>query len=490
MSDQWYCLLDGQKIGPVKFSRLQQLVEAGRLRADDYVRPVAQEQWSTAREIADLIPTPEMTAPMMTAEPNPETRRSAATIPRAKAISETEEITIAAPRKKKAPATEIPKGSAVAPAKIEVVPTPPKPTADDGLPFIITTEPKATKSSARQKANEPKPLGQRTPGKKSSKNGPLLVGGGAIVAILATALLLVLTGVIDFSSPAVPTATANAAAKLQPIVGGEEDNPTTEAETQDADRLAKPTARKGAAKTDKAALLTSVKQFVDISKFKQVSVSPAIAITGLWLSGSEAGEPFVATPEQPAARFLIVKVKIDNARGAAPLNYQGWGNTAVLYDDADQAIQPLPPDKSPEGITKQRLDAGESLVDTLVFPLVNVEFEKLRLAVPHSTVGIKDDKCFGLELPRRALGRGLDTKYAGANTAVNARVSSGAAAAIADMNPVAAPVVAPVTGAEPALATVAAPAKPAVAKDKNDDDDFLDKLKAKADERDKMEQKK
>ena len=31
MADQWLCLIDGQKIGPVTFTRLQQLADAGRL---------------------------------------------------------------------------------------------------------------------------------------------------------------------------------------------------------------------------------------------------------------------------------------------------------------------------------------------------------------------------------------------------------------------------------------------------------------------------
>jgi hypothetical protein len=201
-------------------------------------------------------------------------------------------------------------------------------------------------------------------------------------------------------------------------------------------------------------------------------------VTGLWLSASEQGEPYVVTAEgatDKAAKFLVIKLQIDNAPGAAPMDYQGWWEKALLFDDAEQAIQPLAPGKSPERVSKQRIEPGGSATDTLVFPLASVDFEKLRLVLPHQTVGIKDAKSFGLELPRHALGRGLETQLANSSDApVSAQVTGNAPMEIIEK------------AASPMPRLKADAAKPKV----NDDELGLNKLEARARELDKMEKKK
>jgi hypothetical protein len=461
MSDQWLCLIDGQKLGPLSFTRLKQLAEAGRLKGDDYVRPATDEQWLVAKNVPNLIPAPAVT-PDRAESTAPVKRRHSGPLPVAAAIVERS----AAVPHRSGVIDNVPRGKVVA--------SPPPPRAAAADPPPVHSAPFLIDSGA---AHEP-----ATPhrGHKKQNNAmPLMIGGVAVVGVLAVVLVLVLSGTINLSGS--PTAVANADTEktnTKPLnvaeeFSDEEANPAGEsADTNEPPK--QPAARKNVNKA-----LATVKQFRDISKLKNIKLPPAqIAITGLWLSASEQGQPYTASAEggDKTAKFLVIKLQIDNAPGAAPMDYQGWGDEALLFDDADQAIQPLPPGKSPERIAKQRIEPGGSLSDTLVFPLASVEFEKLRLVLPHETVGIKDAKSFGLELPRGAIGRGVETQLANSKEQpVNAQVRR-------DQSPM--------EIVDKAAAPMPQP-KPAAGKAKADDDELgLNKLKAKADERDKMEQKK
>jgi hypothetical protein len=481
MPEQWLCLIDGQKIGPVKFSRLQQLAEAGRLRADDYVRPADQEQWLVAKNVPNLNLIPAPTPERAEAKPNeqPAKKHHSGTLPVAQQIVEStadaSAVIAISPTPRGKPASgAIPKGNAVMPAPLgKAVSIAPK--SDGDLPFIITKESAA--SSDEESSS-------RVRDKKKSNSMPLLIGGGAIAGILGVVLILVLSGVIDLSgnSEVASTTPQKKPTKLPPVVDedGEEANPDAETGDEKKADAAPAKAAKGGAKSSKDGLLATVKQFRDITKVKNISLQPAkVSITGLWLSPSEKGEPYVAKApdegQQAVAKFLVVKIKIDNAAGAAPMNYTGWGDEAVLFDAADKPIIPLAPGGSTDRVAKQRIEPGGSLVDTLVFPLEDIEFEKLRLALPHETVGIKDSKSFGLELPRHALGRGLETQAADtASPGVSARVTGSEPGEIIDKTPAAEAVAKP------------NPAKPAAPKPMETDDEAVQR---KAEEKVRLEEK-
>lgn len=452
MSDQWLCLIDGQKIGPVTFARLRQLAEAGRLRAEDYVRPADTEQWLIAKNVPDLIPAPAVSIDRAGAAVPPRSkRRHSDSLPVAKAI---EPEVAAAPPQRAIPPVSLPKGKPLPPVGASSA-------AAAGLPFVVV-DPAATGAAAAS------PLLAR---KKKRDALPLIMGGVAAVGVLAVVQVLVLSGAF---SPSVTPPVANAETEQKSTPPAEFNEEEANPEFEDASSAV----AKIAPAPGKHPLLKTVRQYLDITKRYKVSntLPVQVSVTGLWLSASEQGEPYVASTESGSdkpARFLVVKVKIDNAPGAAPVDYQGWGDEAVLFSDADLAIEPLPPGKSPERIAKQRLEPGGSLVDTLVFPLDRVEYEKLRLALPHETVGIKDDKSFGLELPRHALGRGMETKLAGpSEPAVNAQVIGDLPEQIIDKTPQPA--------ANPPV--VKAPVLKA-----SEDELGLDKLEARARELDKLE---
>jgi hypothetical protein len=477
MADRWLCLIDGQKIGPVKFSRLKQLAEAGRLRAHDYVRPEDQEQWSSAHEIADLIPspavTPETAETQPDAHPLPEKRRHSGSLPVARSV----EDTVAVPKLKRA----MPVGTAVAPPPVtKSVGVKAKEGSGEFPLFVAKDDHTGTHGESTAHGHGRKP--------KKSSALPLMIGGGAVAGVLGLLLILVLSGVIDLSGSNNEVAASAPPNKSKPGVETAVPEDEEEANPEDANAEADVAKTKKVGKVDaKDSLLKSVKQFRDVTKIKNIGIPPAvISFTGIWLSASENGEPFVADGAQQATpKYLVLKVKIDNAPGAAPMAYKGWGNEAVLFDEADKAIQPLPPSGSRDRIAKQRIEPGGSLTDTLIFPLDSLEFDKLRLALPHETVGIKDSASFGLELPRHALGRGLDTQVAGgADPAINARKTSDEGKEeIIDTTPVSND--APMANSAPAPM----PEKPAP-KPKNDDDDFLRKLDERAKMLDKMEKEK
>lgn len=455
MSDQWLCLIDGRKLGPLTFTRLQQLAETGRLKPDDYVRRANNEQWLAARNVPNLIPSPSISVDRAeTCVPGPK-RRQSSRLPVAQAIGDA------------AIADEIPRGKVLSgPASGSA--TAPVPAAS--APFVIR-ESKPGHSGA----------GVLHGRSKQRDRMPLMLGGAAAAGVLVILLILVVSGVINLSGDAPSMASPGSeqpSAKSPRIeFDGEEANPDDfEVTPKDVARKKAPENRE----TKQNALLASVKQFRDVSKLRNIKLSPAqIEVTGLWLSATDQGEPYVASSDtegDKAAKFLVIKLQIDNAPGAAPMEYQCWGNEAVLFDDADQVIQPLQPGKMKERIVKQKIDAGGSLVDTLVFPLENVNFGKLRLVLPHETVGIKDRGSFGLELPRHALGRGLENKLVKTSTssvAVQASDSEESAAI------------------QPKPATPTPQTKADAAKPKTEaDDEFIRKLEARGRELDKMEQKK
>jgi hypothetical protein len=455
MSDQWLCLIDGRKLGPLTFTRLQQLAETGRLKPDDYVRRANDEQWLAARNVPNLIPSPSISVDRAeTSVPGPKLPKTGV-LPVRQAIGNS------------AVAAGIPRGKAVLakPASENAIASPPA----AGTPFMIT-QAKAGQSDD----------GSLRGMRKRQSGMPLTLAGAVVVGGLAIMLILVLSGVIDVSGRATPVADANperARAKTPNFkFDGEETNPD-EVETKKKEQARQKGTVKRQTKQE-SALLSSVKQFRDITKLKNIKLSPVqISVTGLWLSANEQGEPYVAGKEgntEKGAFFLVIKLQIDNAPGAAPMTYRGWADQAVLFDDASRAIQPLLP-LAKERVAMQRIEAGGSLVDTLVFPLQSVDFEKLRLVLPHETVGIKDKNSFGLELPRQALGRGLENQL---------------------VNTVTPPVAAQVAGdKEPAevLPKVTAPMPPAqadTAKPKANDELGLNKLETRARELDKIEQKK
>lgn len=456
MSDQWLCLIDGQKLGPLKFTRLQQLAETGRLKPDDYVRPASDEQWLVAKNIPNLIPAPPVTIDQAeTGVPAPK-RRNSGPLPVAQAIVEPAAAAAAIPRGKTVAVP--PSGRTIAPPAI------------DGVPFLVS-DPNPNHSG----------VGLLHARKKKNNAMPLMIGGVAVVGVLAVVLVLVLSGAISFSGAATPVANAETKKEAAPSVDDERSDEFDDEETNPTDVVAEASpAAKPALRRNTNSALATVKQFRDITNLQNIKFGPAkIAVTGLWLSASEKGDPYAAaagSADNKAAKYLVVKVKIENAAGAAPMEYQGWGDEAVLFDEADQSIAPLPPGKSPERIARQRIEPGGSLIDTLVFQLSSHEFQTLRLVLPHATVGIKGGKSFGLELPRQALGRGFSTELANvADAAVKAKVAGGDGPGdIVDKN--AAPMAQP---------------KPAADKPKKaDDDDFIKKLEAKAQALDKMEQKK
>jgi hypothetical protein len=460
MADRWLCLIDGQKIGPVKFSRLQQLAEAGRLKAHDYVRPEDQEQWSSAHEIADLFPatevTPETAERQPTAETAGEKRRHSGPLPVARSLGE--DVTVATPKLKRG----TPLGTAVAPPVSSAVQD-----SKSEFPLFVSKDDQPSAHSGSTHAIGRKP--------KRSNTLPLMIGGSAIVGVLGLVLLLVLSGVIDLSGGTKEVAASTPAKKPKADDGiaVEEDSEANPTETKDESNK-EPGADKTAKSADgKHPLLKTVERFNDITKGspKLRGSGIKVGVSGLWLSSSESGTPATGG-ETP--KYLVVKVKIDNPAGAAPLEYKGWGDEAVLFDAADKATQPLP---TPDQIAKQSVAPGSSLVDTLVFPLENVEFETLRLALPHATIGVKDSKSFGMEVPRHALGRGLDTQLAGrADPAISARKTPGESEEeIVDKVPAANSVPMPM------LIPMKAAAKP------NDDDDIDRKLEERAKLLDKME---
>jgi hypothetical protein len=443
MSDQWLCLIDGQKIGPVKFTRLQQLAEAGRLKAEDYVRSVEEEQWLIAKNVPNL----KLLAPVAPerVETNSK-RRNSGPLPVAQPVADEGTVTLPQPA-----TVVIPKGKTPPPVGRAIGSAPPPPVRSEAPLFV--TEPKHEGSESSSSSH----LHGR---KKKSNSMPLLIGGVAVVGVLGLVLVLVLSGAFN-PAPETDTVATKEPVKKSPAPIVNEENPDEEANPEAAEEptnVDSKKATKPAGKSSgKSPLLASVKQFLDITKrYKPSKLPVQIAVTGMWLSSSEAGEPYVAKEDgsdekAKDPKYLVIKVKVENAPGAAPIDYQGWGDEAMLFDEKDNPIAPLPPGKA-DRIVKQKIEAGGSLVDTLVFSLSDVEFETLRLALPHATVGIKDDKSFGLELPRHALGRGLESKLAGGgDVPVSARVTGGGPEKIIDETPAVDP---------PAVAPKPAPAKP------------------------------
>lgn len=437
MPDQWLCLIDGQKLGPLTSMRLQQLAATGRLKPDDYVRPVDDEQWRAAKDIPQLSPAPPITQDRAETSAGNKHRSPPvhqAIIQPAVTVGDTP--------------------SRMAPPPVESAPSP---VASDA-PFIVI-EAKPGESGVGL---------LHGPEKTSTNTIPLMIAGVAVVGVLAVVLVLVLSGVIDVSIGATPVTKAEIEKKpALPEEPGEFNNEESNAAGSEERTPAAATLQKQSPK--KNALLASVTQFLDVTKRYRSNgrLAVQVSVTGLWLSADVKGEPYVAAAKldgEPTPQFLVVKLKIRNAAGASPAKYQGWKDKAVLFDDAGEPIEPIAANESADQVADQQIEPGGSLDERLVFPLANVEFEKLRLVLPHDTVGIKDNRSFGLELPRHALGRGLDTREAGGDIP---------ALEIVDKDP----------GPMP-------PAKAASAKPKDDLEELLKKLDAKAKERDEMEKKK
>jgi hypothetical protein len=467
MSERWFCVIDGQQIGPVPYSRLRQLATAGRLKAEHYVRAESAVDWTSVAEIQDLL------EPLVVTQDAAESPVKAAkrmadsqSLPRAKALETT---TASLP-------TGIPVGSAVASARQTTSPPP--------APLFVTDA--APAGGARLAAGSQQ-------GKRKKNNGPLLIGGGAVVALAGIVVLLVLTGMINFGGKA-ETETANAppkaATKAPPARKDDEEEANPEAAEPEAIAPKPSDARAAKGKKQQPAgveaQLSKVTRWFDGSKPGIKTGGLKLGVAGLWLSSTAEGTPYVAPEEgedsaTAAPQYLVVKVKIENAVGAAPIDYRGWNDEAFLVDDAGKVAKPL--DKVPDSAGAQKISAGRTLVDTLVFKLSQSDFEKLRLVLPHATVGLKDDKSFGFELPKHALGTGLEGTTLAANKlkpAIAARVAGDATPGEI------------VAGDDEAMADEM-PAKPGVAaavtKPKDDEDDITRKLEARARELDKMEKK-
>jgi hypothetical protein len=79
MSNQWFCQIDDQEIGPISSSELKALTAEGKLGPDDLVRKDGQEGWATASQVNGLTfissskPPVELTdsttTPVVTVEP-------------------------------------------------------------------------------------------------------------------------------------------------------------------------------------------------------------------------------------------------------------------------------------------------------------------------------------------------------------------------------------------------------------------------------------
>ncbi|WP_254513923.1 DUF4339 domain-containing protein [Anatilimnocola floriformis] len=55
MNNQWYCSIASQQYGPLPFQQLKQWVDEGRLRLDDHVCLVGQQQWTLVRNVPELV---------------------------------------------------------------------------------------------------------------------------------------------------------------------------------------------------------------------------------------------------------------------------------------------------------------------------------------------------------------------------------------------------------------------------------------------------
>ncbi len=485
MGDHWLCLIQGEQIGPLSFARLQQLAEAGRLKPHDYVRPENQEEWSFATDVPNLLPTTAVTqdaaeAPRRRADAAaPPKRRDSGTIPRGQAVSP---ASVAPARAAAPPPKRIPAGRAVAASPAANIPTgqalaPPvrSPQASESSPslFIVTdTNANGTGSSVTR---------GRPHHKTKGGISPLLLGGGIVAGLLGIIVVLMLSGVIDLTSSepvARNKATKEETAK-EPIEPSEDANPT-----EDADAAKSEKGEKNATAASDRALLKGISKWSDASRIKSVTLHKlTLAVTGVWLSASETGEPYLGGDAVEKPKFLVVKLNVENGPGAAPLNFAGWSHSAVLFNAEDQSIRPI----AVKPGVKETLEAGESHLDTLIFPLASVEFEKLRLVLPHETVGIPDSKSFALELPRHVVGKGLEASVA-TTTPVNGRIVG---SETGDSQIIAPPPVLKTAPEEEAMPTTTPPVIAATPPKKDDDDinSLLDALKAKAEERDKMEKK-
>lgn len=395
MADQWLCLIEGQEVGPISFAELQQLAGIGKIKPTDRVRLQSQPGWILAWEVPDLLPirvTSDASESYRRESPPEKSRASAS-------LAHTETTSEPAPPP---PPISIPVGIAVA-SSIDEPPLPSR-TNDvrPSIPNFAVENTTPSKSFDRRRENK-------------SARLALLIGAGIAVAVLAVLMVLVVNGTLRSKD----VVEQKSKVPAERVAAAEEPS-------EEVDPTPKPTLRTNSknptsepqelANSSDAALLKTVTRWNDISRVRSLGLRgmPAsLDVQGLWLAEDLQGTPFTAAAakgQEAKGLYLFVRFAVKNAIGAAPLDYHSYRNSAVLFDDQGRGTRPIVVEEK----NKQRIEAGESLEDTLVFPLASREFETFRLALPHAAIGIKDSRSFGLELPRAAIGKGL-TSIAGVN---------------------------------------------------------------------------
>jgi hypothetical protein len=137
----------------------------------------------------------------------------------------------------------------------------------------------------------------------------------------------------------------------------------------------------------------------------------------------ESGEEMESDEEEPKPKrrrprqkpeFVFVEVEVTRNRGGATIEYQSWNGTvdkkflARLYDEQGREIPPVPPaaTKGVKRLDKIGMPGGSTVTDVLVFEVPKHRFEKLRLALPLSAIGIEATSPYiGFEFTPGSLGR-------------------------------------------------------------------------------------
>lgn len=190
---------------------------------------------------------------------------------------------------------------------------------------------------------------------------------------------------------------------------GEATTPATEpTATATVDAPATPAAPASAA----AALLAQVKSFAKPQSklgFRS-STGPGcrVEFTQAFISSSATptrmSHSAASTPNTVGGRMIFVELSVSNT-SQEPLHYTGWNNTGIVATTDGTPLTPVPRDKTPTvtRLDKMEIDAGRTVIDTLVFEAPAALPASIKIVLPQESIYSNKTGVFAWEIPQQTL---------------------------------------------------------------------------------------